>query len=282
VGAKHAVDVFCGGHTSFYKTNKNQLFAFGLNNHGQLGIGTKENTFNPTLVHFEDADVTVMQVEGGEHHTVCVTNKGKVYCWGRNDESQCGAGDLFEPYKRQEALKAHEKMMAEQSQQPAAKLQEAEDTKGDSGEAKEKPAKKTSRKVKQSSQKDDEPDLDGIGYFLRPHLVQGELVDKVVTSVAAGSNYCYALVRSSNELYSWGMGYNYVLGTREEDNVHEPVKVHPMQFHNNQVKVIGAGNQHVVVLTTAATDPTAELPAFEGFKKRVEEEAKEKKLVVVE
>lgn len=34
VGAKHAVDVFCGGHTSFYKTKKNQLFAFGLNNHG--------------------------------------------------------------------------------------------------------------------------------------------------------------------------------------------------------------------------------------------------------
>jgi hypothetical protein len=48
------------------------------------------------------------------------------------------------------------------------------------------------------------------------------------------------------------------------------------------VKVIGAGNQHVVVLTTASTDPAAELPAFEGFKKRVEEEAKEKKLVVVE
>ena len=34
VGAKGAVDVFCGGHASFYKNKKGQLFAWGLNNHG--------------------------------------------------------------------------------------------------------------------------------------------------------------------------------------------------------------------------------------------------------
>ena len=96
-----------------------------------------------------------------------------------------------------------------------------------------------------------------------------------MTSVSAGSNYCYALVQSENEVYSWGMGYNYVLGTREEDNVHEPLKVHPMQFHNNQVKVIGTGNQHVVVLTTASTEPDAKLPAFAGFKKEPIKETKE-------
>jgi len=54
VGAKQAVDVFCGGHTSFYKNKKNQLFAWGLNNHGQLGVGHKENLCNPTLVSWPD------------------------------------------------------------------------------------------------------------------------------------------------------------------------------------------------------------------------------------
>ena len=34
VGAKKAVDVFCGGHASFYRNEKGQLFAWGLNNHG--------------------------------------------------------------------------------------------------------------------------------------------------------------------------------------------------------------------------------------------------------
>lgn len=117
------------------------------------------------------------------------------------------------------------------------------------------------RKKKQPSEK--EPDLDGIAYFLRPKLVEGLLVDKKVSFVAAGSNYCYAVVRASNEVYSWGMGYNYVLGTREEDNVHQPIKVHPMQFHNNQVMSIGTGSQHVVVLTTASTDPESKLPSLE-------------------
>lgn len=62
------------------------------------------------------------------------------------------------------------------------------------------------------------------------------MTGKKVTNVSAGSNYCYALVKSENELYSWGMGYNFVLGTREENNVFEPVKVHPMQFHNSSVQ----------------------------------------------
>ena len=54
------------------------------------------------------------------------------------------------------------------------------------------------------------------------------MADKKASNVFAGSNYCYALIKSENELYSWGMGYNFVLGTREEENVFEPVKVHPM------------------------------------------------------
>jgi hypothetical protein len=50
------------------------------------------------------------------------------------------------------------------------------------------------------------------------------------------------------------MGYNYVLGNREEDNEHLPIKVHPMQFHNLPVKMIGTGSQHVVVLTSDQKD----------------------------
>ena len=50
VGARNAVDVFCGNHASFYLNKKGQLFAWGLNNHGQLGIGHKINTCVPTLV----------------------------------------------------------------------------------------------------------------------------------------------------------------------------------------------------------------------------------------
>lgn len=68
----------------------------------------------------------------------------------------------------------------------------------------------------------------------------------------ACGNYCYALSHKSNELYAWGMGDNYVLGTREEDNEYRPKLVNPKHFLENKVKQIGTGVQHLVFLTTAS------------------------------
>ncbi len=89
----------------------------------------------------------------------------------------------------------------------------------------------------------------------------------------ARGHYCYALAETTNELYSWGMGYNYVLGTREEENEFEPFLVNPKQFMEKRVKHVGTGIQHIVVLTTAEKDPSSCIPPFEegiALKKRFE------------
>ena len=87
VGARDAVDIFAGNHHSFYINSKHQIFGWGLNNHGQLGIGNKDNTALPTLVKvLSSAEHQVLMMAGGEHHSIAVTREGKVYCWGRNDE----------------------------------------------------------------------------------------------------------------------------------------------------------------------------------------------------
>jgi regulator of chromosome condensation len=99
VGAKDAKDVWAGNHHSFYINGKGQVFGWGLNNHGQLGIGTKSNTSIPTLVKALEG-LRVVMMAGGEHHSIALTAEGKAYCWGRNDEGQCGRGDLYGPYKR--------------------------------------------------------------------------------------------------------------------------------------------------------------------------------------
>ena len=100
-----------------------------------------------------------------------------------------------------------------------------------------------------------------IYYFAQPHLVAG-LVDKPISQVFAKGCYCYGLAEETNELYSWGIGFNYVLGTRDDENSYEPVLVHPKQFHENRVKLIGPGTQHVVILTTESTEPSS-LPNFD-------------------
>mmetsp|Transcript_4439 Transcript_4439/g.6551 ORF Transcript_4439/g.6551 Transcript_4439/m.6551 type:complete len:289 (-) Transcript_4439:953-1819(-) len=88
VAAKNAVDIFCGNNHSFYLNEKHHVFAWGMNNHGQLGIGNKFNTSNPTRVKELDPHQGdyIVEIAGGEHHTIARTLWGAVYCWGRNDE----------------------------------------------------------------------------------------------------------------------------------------------------------------------------------------------------
>jgi regulator of chromosome condensation len=72
----------------------------------------------------------------------------------------------------------------------------------------------------------------------------------IIDSCFASGNYCYVLHKETNQLYSWGMGYSYVLGTRDEENEFKPYTVHPKMFEENQVMMMGTGTQHVVCLTT--------------------------------
>jgi alpha-tubulin suppressor-like RCC1 family protein len=86
------------------------LFAWGLNNHGQLGIGNKFDTSVPTKV--SDLDPFegdyIVEVAGGEHHSTARTNEGLVYCWGRNDEGQLGLGDTYGDWRKKKKEKEQE------------------------------------------------------------------------------------------------------------------------------------------------------------------------------
>lgn len=50
------------------------------------------------------------------------------------------------------------------------------------------------------------------------------------------------------------MGYNYVLGTREEENCFIPIKVHPKMFYEAKVRTVGCGTQHLSVLCAASSE----------------------------
>jgi Regulator of chromosome condensation (RCC1) repeat len=110
------------------------------------------------------------------------------------------------------------------------------------------------KQVKVAQQQED--DLTDIGFFQEPKLVEDlwkEEKQVKIVAVYAKGNYSYALEKpdgsESNQLYSWGMGENYVLGSRDDDNQFRPYTVHPKMFDEMPVLMIGAGTQHVVVLT---------------------------------
>ncbi len=83
-----------GAYHSFVLTVHGNVYAFGLNNMGQLGFGSLEpnHTGTPTLVSaLEGKGVSMLC--GGEHHSLALTDDGAVYAFGRGDNNQLGFGD---------------------------------------------------------------------------------------------------------------------------------------------------------------------------------------------
>ena len=44
--AKNAANIFCGRYHSFYLNDAGHVYAWGMNNHGQLGLGHKQSIAN--------------------------------------------------------------------------------------------------------------------------------------------------------------------------------------------------------------------------------------------
>jgi alpha-tubulin suppressor-like RCC1 family protein len=75
-------------------TNSGKLYAWGLNESGQLGDGSVISRNRPTLIAFSGLQMgeTIQSVSAGSHHSIAVTTNGRVYAWGRNSNRELGDG----------------------------------------------------------------------------------------------------------------------------------------------------------------------------------------------
>ena len=94
---KIASGVFCGAFHSFITTKSDGVFAFGLNNFGQLGVGDTKDRIKPERItsvkngdQIEKDVLSIIALDGGMHHSVALTEEGHVYTFGRSDSGQCG------------------------------------------------------------------------------------------------------------------------------------------------------------------------------------------------
>ncbi|KAL0221819.1 hypothetical protein RCL1_001673 [Eukaryota sp. TZLM3-RCL] len=85
--AKH---VSCGWDHSGVISEANELFTFGENDYGQLGLGDTVRRANPTKVSSLEVSSGVSQMVGGESHSCALLVDTTVRCFGRNNEGQAG------------------------------------------------------------------------------------------------------------------------------------------------------------------------------------------------
>lgn len=78
-----------GGQHSTYVIN-NKLYMFGKNQYGQLGDNTK--TDKPTPFELTIPGETIKQATGSLYHSALVTESGKLYTFGYNNNGQLGDG----------------------------------------------------------------------------------------------------------------------------------------------------------------------------------------------
>ncbi|XP_011382750.1 X-linked retinitis pigmentosa GTPase regulator isoform X2 [Pteropus vampyrus] len=82
----------CGDEHTAIITGNNKLYMFGSNNWGQLGLGSRSTVSKPTCVKALKPE-KVKFAACGRNHTLVLTEEGKVYAAGGNNEGQLGLGD---------------------------------------------------------------------------------------------------------------------------------------------------------------------------------------------
>lgn len=94
----------------------------------------------------------------------------------------------------------------------------------------------------------------------------------IIDTIASSMDFCYALDKNNNQVYSWGTGDSYVLGTKEEDDMYIPYKIPKDFFKNNNINDMSLGANHVIIVMRDASNESEKLPSLEFDIKKASEE----------
>ncbi|MHB8337062.1 MAG: RCC1 domain-containing protein, partial [Ignavibacteriaceae bacterium] len=83
VGSSHSLAIGSDGN----------LYAWGYNGYGQLGIGDTTNQSSPVKVPLPNGVTSWKALAGGWNHTLSIGSDGNLYAWGDNTYSQLGIGN---------------------------------------------------------------------------------------------------------------------------------------------------------------------------------------------
>ncbi|KAL8206719.1 UNVERIFIED_CONTAM: hypothetical protein K2H54_021411, partial [Gekko kuhli] len=98
LGGKRIVQLACGDHHSMALSKGGELFTWGQNEYGQLGVGREMSSARePQLVQALEG-IPLAKIAAGGSHSMAVSLSGSVYSWGKNAFGQLGLGHTEDRY----------------------------------------------------------------------------------------------------------------------------------------------------------------------------------------
>lgn len=96
--ASSAVRSISGGwrHTLVIAGAQHEVYAWGWNRFGQLGLDGVQDCSRPCRIRGELEGRSVRSVQAGWRHSIAVTREGEVYVWGRGASGVLGLGSREE------------------------------------------------------------------------------------------------------------------------------------------------------------------------------------------
>ncbi|XP_016871530.1 putative E3 ubiquitin-protein ligase HERC4 isoform X10 [Homo sapiens] len=202
------VQVACGYYHSLALSKASEVFCWGQNKYGQLGLGTdcKKQT-SPQLLK-SLLGIPFMQVAAGGAHSFVLTLSGAIFGWGRNKFGQLGLNDENDRYVPNllKSLRSQKIVYICCGEDHTAALTKEGGvfTFGAGGYG--------------------QLGHNSTSHEINPRKVF-ELMGSIVTEIACGRQHTSAFVPSSGRIYSFGLGGNGQLGTGSTSNRKSPFTV---------------------------------------------------------
>ena len=230
LGGSKVEAIAAGRDHSLALTKSGEVYAWGLNESGQLGLGDKEDRFTPTKV---PGLPRVKAIAAGLEHSLALTESGEVYAWGRNEYGELGLGDTEKRLTPTKVPGLGRVTAIAAGEHHSLALTEAGEVyawgRNEYGQL-------------------------GVGmgdYKIGLALVPTKVLEERVTAIAAGEHHSLALTEAG-EVYAWGWNEYGQLGVGTGDYEEIEVAVRPMKVPGlGRVTAIAAGWFHSLALTEA-------------------------------
>ncbi|XP_044515141.1 probable E3 ubiquitin-protein ligase HERC4 isoform X4 [Gracilinanus agilis] len=202
------VQIACGYYHSLALSKGSEVFSWGQNKHGQLGLGFELRSQSAPQLIKSLLGIPFMQVAAGGAHSFVLTLSGAIFGWGRNKFGQLGLNDendRFVPNLLKSLRSQKIVYICCGEDHTAALTKEGGVFTFGAGGYGQLGHNSTSHEI-------------------NPRKVF-ELMGSIVTQIACGRQHTSAFVPSTGRIYSFGLGGNGQLGTGSTSNRKSPFTV---------------------------------------------------------